>query len=206
VNLSVTTQLLETGSAEAISTLPRLQILDLSNSGVLTAEDCEWLASLPELSQLDVSNSEITDAGIVALASSVSLESFDLRNTAVTDATLMSLARMPRLTALTICQCEVSDVGLQSLWSGGFTELLMPDSPLLTADCLTGIEQASDLESIFVTGSWFNDECLKQIAALPSVKRITTSNRNEISVSRAGYDEIQKMYPEVIIVLGVRID
>jgi Leucine-rich repeat (LRR) protein len=103
---------------ELLKGLPRLQVLDLSSTGV-TDTGLMQLEGLAELQRLDLSSTRITDTGLQCLKGLTSLRELNLKQTQVTATAVWKLQR-----ALPKCRIEVTDGALSRLQKD------FPNSPI----------------------------------------------------------------------------
>jgi hypothetical protein len=184
----------------AICELRKLKSLDLLWSGgrkapPLTARGFQGLAQLQELEQLKLSGpaddamaaiaklpnvhsvqlwaDELTDAGMLHLASLTKLVELKSDSELITDAGLVGLSKLQKLVSLELYSPKVTDAGLAQI--SGLTNIynLVLNSPEITDAGLPALLPLQKLVKLELKQATLTDQGLQQLASLSKLKRLT---------------------------------
>lgn len=120
--------------AEALSLLPKVELLDLNGCGV--DDRClPFLAKMKSLRDLCLTNNKITDDGVQHLLP-LKLNTLRLSETDITDAALPTIAKMDSLEVLSLTENQLTDLSIPSILQLKKLRMLQIDRNPISAEAI----------------------------------------------------------------------
>jgi Leucine-rich repeat (LRR) protein len=175
-----------------------LKDLNLSKTNI-TDEGLVEVASLPALEKLDLSGTKVTDAGLAHLANLPALRDLNLASTAVTDAGLAQLARLPGLSNLTLVATKITDAGLAHLKGKQTLVSLVLDHTAVTSAGMENLAGLQNLTALSLNSTAIDDKGLAHFQSLPRLLFISMA---ETKVTNEGLPNLKGPGARIINLKG----
>lgn len=152
-----------------LSKLKSLQALQMSGpaNDAMTA-----IANLPALEGVQLWADDLTDQGLLNLATLKQLVSFKSDSDNITDAGLKVFSNTPNLEWLRLGSTKITDAGIANLNSLTKLKWLELSSPGITDASLPILLQMIELEMLTLREAKLTDQGLQQLAGLPKLKQL----------------------------------
>lgn len=148
--LELTGEKLTDESLRLISSLPKLQLLDIE--GQFTDPGLAYLRRVTTLRFLDLDSPHITDQGLTHLGHLRDLQWLFLSSTHLTEEGFAKLATCPKLSNLSLRHSDITD------------------------DDLRGVASLTSLERLDLTGAWIKDAGVEHLSRLTNLRRLNLTN------------------------------
>jgi hypothetical protein len=174
------------GGLAALSRLPSLRILDLSETGVGSAE-LECLQNLAQLVGLSLFRVELAPGSLSVLRVLRELRFLELSRTWIEDEELISLESLEKLEQLVLRRTHVTGSGFRFLARlHRLKHLVLHHSPI-TDVALSHLEPFESLELLALTGTRVRDEGLRHLGKL---RRLRQLGLELLPISSRGLDAL----------------
>lgn len=168
-----------------IEKFTKIKELDLSNCHKITDVSVQEVGKLKGLTALNLTYClSITDNGLAHLKElQESLEVLNLSDCReITNGGIMHLLALINLKSLNISRCEnISDSGVKELWKLNKLQSLNLDGCKITDGGIDGIENAKNLEEVFLGSRQIRNGGLKHLSKLIKLQSLSLANCSEIT-------------------------
>ena len=158
----------------------------------ISDQDLVTLTDMNFVTTLLCDRGQVTDNGVLHIASLVDLEHLRLRSSPITDRGLETLSIMKNLRALNLPQSACTEKGIKHLASLPKLTNLRLGSPHLTSETAAAVRELKGLESLHLIRVPISDDGLRLIAELPELESLYL---DDCEVTADGWDWLFENHP-----------